>query len=229
MLTKEQVILPEHNWIWSVLVRPLHESLSSPFLKGHNKAVSQCVSQSGRSPGLECFWTRTVSSGGCSIYDTGALTCRWSSGLWRYGNCERVAQMTLLSMLLSFKYVAPSQQASAWTSVRRGVCVEAGWGLLTPVSPRTRPPLWRGSLGWLSGQARDRYDRAADKGQAACWEQRCSPTQTRLLLSSLGLQRDPQLAAETPQSLWAAGFSTKLITVALMGLQNTNTENQKHI
>lgn len=119
-------------------------------------------------------------------------------------------------------------------SVAAGICLnqrkEGGeGGLLTPVSPRTRPPLWRGSLGWLSGQARDRYDRAADKGQAACWEQRCSPTQTRLLLSSLGLQRDPQLAAETPQSLWAPGFSTKLITVALMGLQNTNTENQKQL
>lgn len=87
-------------------------------------------------------------------------------------------------------------------SVAAGICLdeheEGGSGLLTPVSLRTRPPLWRGSLGWLSGQARDRYDRAADKGQAACWEQRCSPTQTRLLLSSLDLQWDPQLAAEKP-------------------------------
>lgn len=39
-------------WVWSVFARPLHESLSSPFIKGHNKAVSQCVSQLGRSPRL---------------------------------------------------------------------------------------------------------------------------------------------------------------------------------
>lgn len=82
-----------------------------------------------------------------------------------------------------------------------------GGGWLTPVSPRTSPPLWRGSPGWLSGRARDRYDRAADKGQAARWEQHCSPTQTRLVLSSLGLQWDPQLAAEKPQPVCTESYA----------------------
>lgn len=92
-----------------------------------------------------------------------------------------------------------SRHLPGWTG-RRGV-----GQLLTPVSPRTSRSLWRGSLGWLSGRAWDRYDRATDKGQAAHWEQHCSPTQTRLLLSSLGLQREQQLAALKPQPVsWFA-------------------------
>lgn len=45
--------------------------------------------------------------------DMGALTRRRRAGLRRRGDCEQVAVVTLLSTLLSFKYVAPSQQASA--------------------------------------------------------------------------------------------------------------------
>lgn len=64
---------------------------------------------------------------------------------------------------------------------------------------------WRGRRGWLLlGWAWDGYDRAADKGQAACWEKHHRPTQTRLLLSTLGLSEP---AAGAPAGSWEASLS----------------------
>lgn len=144
--------------------------------------------------------------------------------------------MTPLSMLLSFKYVALSQQASAWLSVRRGksqcvcVCLCGGQGgvLVTPVSPRT--------------------SRLCDAGvRAGCWDRpetdMTGPlTRTRLHAGSSAAVQHKQ---DFCSLFWACSkthsrqlrrlshcaplASTKLITAALTGVQNPNTENRKQL
>lgn len=159
-----------------------------------------------------------------------ALTRWWSWGLLRYGNCEWVAEMTLLSKLLSFKYVAPSQQASAWMSLRRGVVGCWHLSLLgrarlcdvgVRVGCRDRPetdmtgPLTRARLHAGSNTA------VQHKQDFCSLHLACSETHSWQLRSL----RQCVLKA----TLWDTGFSTMLITVAWLGLQNTNTENQMQL